>query len=63
MKWMTYGIVKSIAFRDRLYIKLNKTFSTSNECNVTKTNLWTYNKILFQCIRNCSMTSASEKIK
>ena len=52
MKWMTNGILKSIAFRDKLYIKLKKTNLTSIDYNITKTNLCTYNKILRQCIRS-----------
>ena len=44
--WITYGIIKSIKFRNKLYMKLKKTAT-----NTISTNLKTYNKILKTSIR------------
>ncbi len=49
--WITYGIIKSIDFRDRLYCKLRKTKPETLEYHNIKTNLDTYNKILNKSIR------------
>ena len=51
-KWMTDGILKSIAFRDKLYSELKKTSANSLDYPRKKFNLNSYNKILKQSIRN-----------
>ena len=45
-KWITYGIIKSIKFRDRLYMKLKKTEANTLARDAVSANLKTYNKIL-----------------
>ena len=50
-EWITKGIMKSIAYRDKLYIKLNSTAQTSNQYFNLKTNYNTYNVILRKTIR------------
>ena len=49
--WITRGVINSIEFRDKLYVKLNKTPIDSNLYNILKTNLLTYNKILKEKIK------------
>ena len=49
--WITYGIIKSIKFRDRLYMKLKKTATNTVSHDTISTNLKTYNKILKTSIR------------
>ncbi len=51
LKWITHGIVNSIAFRDNLHYKLKKSTFDSLEHETLKTNLATYNKILNKNIR------------
>jgi hypothetical protein len=50
-KWITYGIIKSIHYRDNMYKKLKWTDPLSTEFAALKTNLNTYNKILKTSIR------------
>ncbi len=50
-KWVTFGIIKSIQYRDNLYKKLRITDPTSIGYATLKTNLNTYNKILKNSIR------------
>ncbi len=50
-KWVTFGIIKSIAYRDNLYKKLKLTDPISVEFDNLKTNFNTYNKILKSSIR------------
>ena len=50
-KWITYGILKSIRFRDNLYKKLKLTNPVLREYDIIYTNLQTYNKILKRSIR------------
>ena len=49
--WITQGIVKSIEFRDKLHLKIQKAQRTSNDLPGMKTNLSTYNKILKKTIK------------
>ena len=44
--WITQGIIKSIQFRDNLYVKLKQTQTNTLAYITEKTNLKTYNKIL-----------------
>ena len=50
-KWITYGILKSIRFSDKLYNKLKLTNPVLREYEILYTNLQTYNKILKRSIR------------
>ena len=50
-KWITYGILKSIRFRDKLYKKLKLTNPVLREYEILYTNLQTYNTILKRSIR------------
>ena len=45
-KWITYGIINSITYRDKLHLKLNRTPVEDAEYNVHKHNLSVYNVIL-----------------
>ena len=49
--WITFGIIRSIRFKDRLYKRLKLTSSQSPEYWTLKTNFSTYNKILKKSIR------------
>ncbi len=51
LKWITQGIVNSIAFRDNLHYRLKMSTPNSQEHKTFKTNLYTYNKILKKNIR------------
>ena len=50
-QWITKGILKSIAFRDKLYIKYKSTPIDSVQYNNLKVNLKSYNTILRKTIR------------
>ena len=50
-KWITYGILKSIRFRDKLYKKLKLTNPVLREYEILYTHLQTYNIILKRSIR------------
>jgi len=50
-KWITQGIMNSIKFRDKLYIRLKNTQPDSELYNTLKINLRTYNRILKKNIR------------
>ncbi len=49
-KWITYGIIKSINYRDELYKKLKMTNPDSALYTALKTNLDVYNNILRKSI-------------
>jgi exonuclease III len=49
--WITYGIMRSIRSRDRLYKKLKKSKPGSYEYEAMNSNLKTYNQILQKTIR------------
>ena len=49
--WITAGLIKSIKFRDKMYIRLKKTSQDLPLYNQLKTNLNTYNSILKKAIR------------
>lgn len=44
--WITQGIIRSITFRDKLYLKMKQTTIDTARYQVLKTNLHAYNKIL-----------------
>ena len=50
-QWVTIGIIKSIKFRDKLYLKLKCTPSETALYNTLKINLKIYNKMLKKLIR------------
>ena len=50
--WITNGVIKSIRYRDKLYLQLKKTSSTDDLFMSRKINLQTYNRILRKTIRN-----------
>ena len=49
--WISYGILKSIKFRNELYKKIKKSDPNTIEYDILSTNLNTYNKILKRSIR------------
>jgi hypothetical protein len=49
--WITFGIIRSIKYRDRLYADLHMTDANSDAYESKKQNLATYNRILKQNIR------------
>ena len=49
--WITMGILRSIAFRDKLYVKLKSTSEQNPQYNTLRENLKTYNKILKKSIQ------------
>ena len=51
-KWITKGIVRSISYRDKLYLKLKRTPVDSDRHNILKYNLKTYQSILKRLIRD-----------
>ena len=51
-KWITKGIVRSISFRDKLYLKLKRTPVDSERHSILKLNLKTYQSILKRLIRD-----------
>ena len=50
-KWITKGLIRSIEFRDKLYVRLKKTKPDTHEHYTLKTNLHTYNSMLKKMIR------------
>ena len=50
-KWITYGIINSIAFRDKLHLRLKRTPIENTEYATIKHNLCVYNAILKKMIR------------
>ena len=51
-KWITKGIVRSISYRDKLYLKLKRTPVDSERHSILKLNLNTYQSILKRLIRD-----------
>jgi len=50
-KWITNGILNSISYRDKLYVRLKKTCTTSTHYLEIQEKLRSFNKILRSCIR------------
>ena len=48
--WVTKGIVRSIKYRDKLYLQLKRTHVDSERHNILKFNLTTYQSILKRLI-------------
>ena len=55
-QWITTGIIKYIAFRDRLYKQIKQTDASHVQYDILKINLKTYNTIFLN-----SITSAKRK--
>ena len=51
-KWITYGIIKSIKFRDKLHLKLKRINPNHPDYQTDKHNLTIYNSILKKSIRS-----------
>ena len=51
-QWITTGLIKSIAFRDKLYKQLKQTDASHVQHEIIKINLKTYNTILKNSIRS-----------
>ena len=54
-KWITFGIIKSIKYRDHLHLKMKKTNQNSPEYATMKNNLNVYNSILKRNIREAKV--------
>ena len=50
-RWIALGIIKSISYRDKLFVTLKKTNLNNPNYEHMKVNLQTYNKIVKQTIR------------
>ena len=61
--WITPAILKSIKFRDKLYIKFKKSPLNSHLHHQLETNLSTYNKILKKTIRNAKISYYQNRFK
>jgi len=59
--WISAGLVKSIKFRDNLYLKIKSTCTTSPIYPQLETNLKTYNRILRKAIREAKKNYFHEK--
>ena len=59
-KWITYGIINSIAYRDKLHLKLKQTPVDSAEYFIIKNNLSVYNVILKKMIREAKIKYYNE---
>ena len=60
-EWITSGILKSIKYRDKLYMKIKQTSPESNDFVNLKTNLRTYNNILKKSIRAAKIDYYNKK--
>lgn len=64
--WITYGIMKSIRYRDKLYKELKKILPQDVNFEMKLINFQTYRSILRKCIRNAKQNyyfSSFEKCK
>ena len=60
--WITQGIIRSIAYKDKLYITLKKTPTNNPDYDAIKLNLYTYTELLQFNIRQakkCTITIVS----
>ena len=62
-RWITTGIIRSIRFRDKFYLKLKKTPSESTQYELLKTNFQTYNKLLKKTIRAAKIEYYDSQLK
>ena len=56
MPWMTNGIIKSIQYRDKMYVKLKTTPANSDQLHNLQINFRTYKNILRKTIRASKRT-------
>ena len=61
--WITQGIIRSITFRDKLYLKMKQTIIDTARYQVLKTNLHAYQKKIFVWPKNIYFESRFEKHK
>ena len=61
--WITFGIIKSIKSRDKLYVKLKSTPKDDPYYESYNTNLKTYNRIIKKLIREAQIKYFSEKFE
>ena len=54
-KWITYGILHSIRFREELYVKVKRSRNDSAEYRSLKNNLHVFNCILKRTIRQSKL--------
>ena len=54
-KWIIQGIIRSISFRDKLYLKMKLSPKDTAEYTTIKINLKTYNNILKRNIRQAKI--------
>ena len=59
-KWITYGILRSIRFRDKLYLKYKRCSQNWAEYHPLKNNLRVFNSILKSTIRNAKIHNYNE---
>jgi hypothetical protein len=50
-EWISFGLIKSIKYRDNLYKQMKQTTANSDEILCIKQNLTVYNRILKRSIR------------
>ena len=60
--WITAGLIRSIKFRDKLYLKMKQTPTNSEAYANIKTNLKTYNKILKRNIEQAKIMYYHQKL-
>ena len=61
--WITKGIVRSIKYRDKLYLQLKRTPVDSERHNILKLNLKTYQSILKRLIRDAKKQYYQKQFK
>ena len=59
--WMTTGLMKSIEFRDSLYVKVKKTKLSDSRYNEYCRRLKVYNKTLGKCFNNAKKMYHTEQ--
>ena len=61
--WITYGLIKSINHRDKLYAKLKKTNTNCKTFETQKQNLKVYNNILKQAIKQAKLQYYTDRFQ
>ena len=62
-RWITSGIIKSISYRDKLYVTLEKTNLNDPNYEHMKVNSQTYNKMIKQTIRLAEINTTKPAFK
>ena len=60
--WITEGLLKSIKFRDKLYLKAKQPGLDDQECATLKVNIKTYNKIIKRLTRKLKRKFMANKL-